>query len=173
MEKDKTKNQKPPKILDHFLCVCVMIVGCMQMCQLGPWLSLYRLEVKASRIFQKFMLSLILLLSFRHPFSKITLPGGKPILGQAQLSFFLSAHPLILITLTAATYVWTPFHSSQSDWPFVPCLDSHTTTYLLISLYLVILDISEIQICVYVIIKIQSMPFQVQSTTLGFKIIFI
>lgn len=51
----------------------------MQMCQLGPWLSLYRLEVKASRIFQKFMLSLILLLNFRRPFSKIALPGGKPI----------------------------------------------------------------------------------------------
>lgn len=97
----------------------------MQMCQLGPWLSLYRLEVKASRIFQKFMLSLILLLNFRRPFSKIALPGGKPIPGQAQLNFFLSAHPLLLMTLTVATYTWTPFHSSQSDWPFVPCLDSH------------------------------------------------
>lgn len=102
-----------------------MMVGCMQMCQLGPWLSLYRLEVRASRIFQKFMLSLILLLSFRHPFSKITLSGGKPIPGQAQLNFFLSAHPLLLMTVTAATYMWTPFHSSQSVCPFVPCLDSH------------------------------------------------
>ena len=33
------------------------------------------------------------------------------------------------------------------------------TMYLLISLYLVILDINETQICVYIVIKIQSMPF--------------
>ena len=33
------------------------------------------------------------------------------------------------------------------------------TTYLLISSYLVILDINETQICVYIVIKIQSMPF--------------